>query len=129
MSIGANIRNLRESHNLTQADLAEIAGVSNKAVSSWENDLKTPRMGAIQKIADYFGINKSQIIEEHNWPDYAFMRDLTPFDITLLNTFHASSNDTKQIICKILDISPTGLRGFSSKKQIPVDENGDLGEW
>ena len=64
MSIGKNIKKLREKHNLSQEELAKIAGVSDKAVSTWENDLKTPRMGTIQKIADHFGILKSDIIED-----------------------------------------------------------------
>ncbi|MGG3798945.1 LexA family protein [Metabacillus fastidiosus] len=64
MSIGKNIKKLREIHNLSQKELAEIAGVSDKAVSTWENELKEPRMGAIQKIADHFGILKSDIIED-----------------------------------------------------------------
>ena len=64
MSIGKNIKRLRESHGMNQADLALIAGVTDKAVSTWENDLKIPRMGAIQKIAEYFGIPKSNIIED-----------------------------------------------------------------
>ncbi len=64
MSIANNIKRLRESHDLTQTELGEIAGVTDKAVSSWETGAKTPRMGAIQKIADYFHINKSDIIED-----------------------------------------------------------------
>lgn len=64
MSIGQNIRRLRESHGMNQTQLAEIAGVTDKAVSTWENDLKIPRMGAIQRIADYFGLLKSDIIED-----------------------------------------------------------------
>lgn len=66
MSIGENIKKLREKHNLSQKELGEIAGVSDKAVSTWENGLKEPRMGAIQKIADHFGILKSDIIEDKN---------------------------------------------------------------
>ena len=38
-------------------------GVSDKAVSTWEQNKTVPRMGAIQKMADYFGIQKSDIIE------------------------------------------------------------------
>lgn len=64
MSIGENIKKLREKYNLSQKELGEIAGVSDKAVSTWENGLKEPRMGAIQKIADHFGILKSDIIED-----------------------------------------------------------------
>lgn len=63
LSIGHNIKNLRLQHNLSQKEFAAIAGVSDKAVSTWENGTKTPRMGAIQKIADHFGLLKSAIIE------------------------------------------------------------------
>lgn len=64
MSIGKNIKKIRELHNLSQKELAEIAGVSDKAVSTWENGIKEPRMGVIQKIADHFGILKSDLIED-----------------------------------------------------------------
>lgn len=63
MSIAYNIKELRLNHHLSQKEFAAIAGVSDKAVSTWENGTKIPRMGAIQKIADHFGILKSDIIE------------------------------------------------------------------
>ncbi len=65
MSIGSNIKAIREAHGLTQEELGKIAGVTDKAVSTWENGTKTPRMGAIQKIADYFGMQKSEIIDDN----------------------------------------------------------------
>ncbi|WP_430482772.1 LexA family protein [Rossellomorea marisflavi] len=68
MTIGKNIKKLRQLHNLSQKELAEIAGVSDKAVSTWENEIKEPRMGVIQKIADHFGILKSDIIEDKVTP-------------------------------------------------------------
>ena len=64
MSIASNIRKLRLNHGLSQQELAIIAGVSDKAVSTWESGKKIPRMGAIQKMADHFGILKSDIIED-----------------------------------------------------------------
>ena len=63
MTIGDAIRNLRESHGLSQVQLGEIAGVSDKAVSTWELNLKHPRMISIEKMAKYFNISKSDIIE------------------------------------------------------------------
>lgn len=64
MGISENIKLLREQHQLSQKELGQIAGVSDKAVSTWEKGIKEPRMGAIQKMADYFGIQKSNIIED-----------------------------------------------------------------
>ena len=65
MSIGDNIRRLREEHGMTQTQLGEIAGVTDKAVSTWESGKKVPRMGAIQKISDHFGISKSELIMDY----------------------------------------------------------------
>ena len=64
MTIGKNIKRLRTFHGLSQKELALIAGVSDKAVSTWENGSKDPRMGAIQRIADHFGLKKSSLIDD-----------------------------------------------------------------
>ena len=65
MSIANNIKRIRKEYGLTQTDLGKIAGVSDKAVSKWEIGSAEPRMGAVQKMADYFGIPKSKIIDEY----------------------------------------------------------------
>lgn len=70
MSIADNIKCLREQFNLTQGDLGEIAGVSGGAVSTWERGIADPRMGAVQKMADYFKVSKSDIIGD----DETFVR-------------------------------------------------------
>ena len=64
MSIAENIKRIRAEHGLSQAELGKIAGVSDKAVSTWELGLKTPRMGAVEKMANYFGITKSAIVDD-----------------------------------------------------------------
>lgn len=64
MGIGERIKYLRDIHDLTQSELGRIAGVSDKAVSTWENGSAEPRMGAIQKISDHFGVSKSWLIGE-----------------------------------------------------------------
>jgi repressor LexA len=63
MDIANKILSLRQQHGLTQEELGRIAGVTDKAVSSWENGTRLPRIGTIEKIANYFGITKSEIIE------------------------------------------------------------------
>ncbi len=74
MSIGKNIRRIREEHDLTQEEFGAIAGVSSMAVSQWENDRAVPRMGAVQRLADYFGVKKGEIVDEgSDSPDAAFV--------------------------------------------------------
>jgi len=64
LSIAENIKRIRTEHGLSQAELGKIAGVSDKAVSTWELGIKTPRMGAVEKMANYFGIAKSAIVDD-----------------------------------------------------------------
>ena len=51
-------------NNKNQMDLMKDLGLSSSTVSNWCTGLKLPRMGKIQMLADYFGINKSDLIEE-----------------------------------------------------------------
>nr|DAL79993.1 MAG TPA: Repressor protein CI [Caudoviricetes sp.] len=61
--IGRQIQTLRNKYRMTQEDLASKLGVSKQTVSNWETGLKTPRMGAIQKLSELFNVSKSFIIE------------------------------------------------------------------
>lgn len=53
-TLGDKIRNIRILNNLKQSDLAKILNVSEKTVSSWENDRTSPDLNMIYKISDYF---------------------------------------------------------------------------
>lgn len=64
MGIRENIIKLRKIFNVTQAELAEIAGVSRGAVSQWEGGFSEPRMGAIERMAACYGLSKMNIIED-----------------------------------------------------------------
>jgi len=61
--IGDNIRRLRERASMSQLELASSIGVTPTAVSAWETGVRTPRMGPLQKIADYFKVSTAEIIE------------------------------------------------------------------
>lgn len=74
MTIGFNIKKIREANNLTQEEFGKIAGVSSMAVSQWENERAVPRMGAVQMISDYFGIPKGRIIDDN--PEDALINPL-----------------------------------------------------
>lgn len=63
-SIGNTIRRLREEKDWTQAEFAKQLGLSDKAVSTWENDIKTPRMPTLKKIAALFSVDVAYIIGE-----------------------------------------------------------------
>ena len=71
-----NLKRLMKKHGMNQKDIAKIAGVSQQTVSLWLSGDRIPRMGKIQILADYFGIYKSELIEERNEEKSAFWHGL-----------------------------------------------------
>lgn len=59
-----NLRRYMESSGKTQKEIAEIAGVTAPTFNEWIRGKKFPRIDKVQKLADYFGIKKSDLIEE-----------------------------------------------------------------
>ena len=61
MGVAENIKMIRDMFDVTQRELADIAGVTENAVSKWENGYSEPRMGAVERIAACYGLKKRQI--------------------------------------------------------------------
>ena len=59
---GAVIRELREKKKMTQLQLAEKLGVSDKAVSRWETGKGYPDITLLESIADAFDISVTELI-------------------------------------------------------------------
>lgn len=60
----SNLKRYMEINNKTRRDIGEALGISYYTVSDWVNGKKYPRMDKVEKLADYFGILKSDLIEE-----------------------------------------------------------------
>ena len=63
MSIGRQIRRLREAAGLKAADLAERLGVDPSAVSNLENDRRGVKAEELGTIADFLGVSQLAILE------------------------------------------------------------------
>ena len=63
-----NLRYYMESRGKNQKELAEIVGVSAPTMNDWLKAKKYPRIDKIDMLADYFGILKSDLIEEKEQP-------------------------------------------------------------
>ena len=63
-----NLQMYMERSGKTQKELAEIMGVTAPTFHAWVKGKKYPRIDKVQKLADYFGILKSDLIEEKEKP-------------------------------------------------------------
>ncbi len=59
---GTTIRNLRESRNMTQAELGERIGVSSKTISKWETGKGLPDISLLSPLAQALGISLIELM-------------------------------------------------------------------
>ena len=70
IEIGIFIAKKRKENNMTQANLAEKLGVTNKTISKWENGKCTPDYNVVQSLCDELGITIAELMDaEENEPD------------------------------------------------------------
>lgn len=62
-SFGNMIATLRKENGMTQLELANKMGVTDKAVSKWERDLSFPDVGSIPKLAELFHISIDELMQ------------------------------------------------------------------
>ena len=67
--VARNIVNQLEKNNKTQLELAEYMGVTQAAVSNWCRGDKMPRMNKVDKICEFFGITRSQLMTSNDSQD------------------------------------------------------------
>lgn len=100
MSIGENIKCLREERGLTQEKVAEALDISFQAVSSWERDEYKPDTDKLIRLAELFDVSVSAIAEEkhrafktkeaiYNWEHMKTYVKTTAKNFKLRNTLKA----------------------------------------
>lgn len=61
---GQYLRHLRISKGLSQFQLGKLVGVSDKAVSKWENGISKPKTGIILKLSGILSVSTEDLLQE-----------------------------------------------------------------
>lgn len=62
-TMGMMIASKRKELGMTQAEVAEVMGVTDKAVSKWERDLSYPDINSLPKLAEIFEMTVEELIQ------------------------------------------------------------------
>jgi transcriptional regulator with XRE-family HTH domain len=89
-------------YDKSRSDLANDLGFSYYTVTDWVKGKKYPRMDKIEMLADYFGILKSDLIEEDEKNKNSSAIQLTEDEEHLLNLFRSIPEDKKRIAIEML---------------------------
>ncbi len=62
-TLGTMIAELRKQNGMTQLELAEKMGVTDKAVSKWERDLSCPDINSLPNLAEILGVSVEELMQ------------------------------------------------------------------
>ncbi len=66
--LGSTIRQLRLQHNLTIAEVSELAGISRGMLSKIENGLAATSLDTLEQLANALGVTLSRLFRHYNLP-------------------------------------------------------------
>lgn len=59
------IKDIRKKHYMNQSEFAKKIGVTQSAVSQWENDLTRPNSYQLEAIASAFGVSIDELLADN----------------------------------------------------------------
>ena len=89
------ISDLRKEKKLTQKELAEKLGVTDKAVSKWERGLSCPDIALLSKLSQILGVTTSELLNGEIAPPFT-----SKVDTMVGAMFQCADITTKNIITK-----------------------------
>lgn len=66
LTMGGFIAAKRQEKGLTQLELGEKLGVTDKAVSKWERNISCPDIGSIPRLAEVLGVSVEELMRVNN---------------------------------------------------------------
>lgn len=99
LQTGRFIAQLRKEKQMTQTELGEKLGVTNKTVSRWENGNYMPDIGLLQPLCEILGITVNELISGKHMPEEEFRQSADNNLVESLQKNRAIRRDMKLSDC------------------------------
>lgn len=64
VEFGQYLRRLRVSNGLSQFQLGKLVGVSDRAVSKWENGISMPKSSVVYRLSEVLFVSNDELMSE-----------------------------------------------------------------
>ena len=102
IKIGSFISNVRKEQGLTQKQLAERVGVSDKAVSRWETGKGLPDTSIMSDLCEALGININELLSGERLDADTYSGKAEKLMVDLVRDAQKSRNERKSVIIGLL---------------------------
>ena len=100
-----NLQYYMDKSGKNQKEMAQIVGVSASAFNDWVKCKKYPRIDKIEMLANYFGILKSDLIEDKEKNISTDEMHLTDGEKALLDLFNQVPAESQQMVLEMIRIA------------------------
>lgn len=94
-----------EKHGKEQKEIAEAIGIPQSTFNNWVKGYKYPRIDKIEKLANYFGIMKSDLIERHNKSDSLRTISITESEQYILDLFRQVPESKQDMVIQMIRVA------------------------
>ena len=98
----SNLKKYMEVKGKSRNDISEALGISYFTVSDWVNGKKYPRMDKVEMLANYFGIQKSDLIENKTVKNTPEEPKLSEGEKIMLDLFRRVPNEQQQLVLQMI---------------------------
>ena len=101
---GRNLSYYLKLHGKEQKEVAAVMGVATSTFNDWVKGKKYPRIDKIEMLANYFGILKSDLIEEKK-PSSPKEVKLSEGEQALIDLFRKVPEDKQQLVLQMIRVA------------------------
>ena len=114
-----NLNRYMQLNNKSRNDICEALGFKYSTVSEWATGKKYPRMDKVEMLANYFGVLKSDLIEDKSVQDHI---EETPKEMAQLHFEMIMDEDLMEIFQDFKKLTPEAKQMAKKIIHSMVDE-------
>ena len=96
-----NIRHYMTLFNKSRNEMCDALGVKYTTFTDWINANTYPRIDKIELMADYFGINKSDLIEKSSNEDKP---EISGLDLDFIKNYHQLDEQSQRLVDSLIEL-------------------------
>lgn len=121
--LGENLKKIRQEHKLTQVELANMLGISQKSYSHWETQKTEPTLENVVKLANIFNTTTDYFLGQTIYSKANLVRFLDDYDVSNIKNWTKEERDSFKFALLFEVISKNDMVGLSKLRDDLITKN------